>query len=93
MVLFSGGFNPISPGAAQHKLLEVSQLSLGKFLALEILVKYLKVTISYTQKLVKFLLILFLAAMSSSKSDVVTQFVCVFVRPLFSSFNVLEVSS
>ena len=37
----------------------------------------------------------FLASMSSSRSDVVTQFVCVFVHPSipFFSFSVLEVSS
>ena len=43
------------------------------------------------------LILIFLAAMSSSRSDVVTQsvrsFVFPSVRPLFFSFSVLEVSS
>ena len=39
---------------AQHRIIEVSQIFVGYVLALEMSVKYLKVTISFTKKSVKF---------------------------------------
>ena len=39
---------------AQHRIIEVSQIFVGSALAMEMSVKYLKVTISFTKKSVKF---------------------------------------
>ena len=39
---------------AQHRIIEVSQIFVGSVLAMEMSVKYLKVTISFTKKSVKF---------------------------------------
>ena len=43
-----------SPRPAQHRIIELSQIFVGYVLALEMAVKYLKVTIFYTKKSVKF---------------------------------------
>ena len=39
---------------AQHRIIEVGQIFVGYVLAMEMAVKYLKVTISFTKKSVKF---------------------------------------
>ena len=45
---------PPSLSRAQHRIIEVSQIFVGSVLAMEMSVKYLKVTISFTKKSVKF---------------------------------------
>ena len=44
----------IKNSRAQHRIIEVSQIFVGSVLAMEMSVKYLKVTISFTKKSVKF---------------------------------------
>ena len=47
-------FTLIINSRAQHRIIEVSQIFVGSVLAMEMSVKYLKVTISFTKKSVKF---------------------------------------